>query len=76
MDHGVDPGLDLGVGGVAGKPEAGRVPQRLPDGEIGMEDVVLWHIADPSPEEIVVAVEIEPADDQPSGGGDGLAVEH
>ena len=41
-----------------------------------MEDVVLWHIADPSPEEIVVVVEVEPADDEPPGGGDGLAVEH
>ena len=75
VDHRVDPGLDLGVGGVAGEPEPGRVPQRLPDGEVGMEDVVLWHIPDPSAEQIVVVVEIEPADDEPAGGGDGLAVE-
>ena len=75
VDHRADPGLDLGVGGVAGEPEPGRVPQRLPDGEVGMEDVVLWHIPDPSAEQIVVVVEIEPADDEPAGGGDGLAVE-
>ena len=75
VDHRVDSGLDLGVGGVAGEPEPGRVPQRLPDGEVGVEDVVLWHIPDPSPEQIVVVVEIEPADDEPPGGGDGLAVE-
>ena len=41
-----------------------------------MEDVVLWHIPDPSPEQIVVVVEIEPADNEPAGGGDGLAVEN
>ena len=36
-----DAALDFRVGHVAREPEPRGVPQRLPDGEVGVEDVVL-----------------------------------
>ena len=56
--HLVDPAGPFGRAGVPGEPELGRVSQRAARGQLGVQDVVLGHQADPVPQLRVVGVQV------------------
>lgn len=69
-DHLVDPGLAFGLGGVLREAQFGGVGEGAPDGELGVQDVVLRDEADTAAQLGVVAVEVAPVvqDGAPVGG--------
>ena len=56
--HLVDPAGSLGRARVPREPELGRVPQRAARGQLGVQDVVLGHQADPVAQLRVVGVQV------------------
>ena len=74
-DHSPDAGGDLIVGGVVRQPKPCGIPKRLPNCEIGVQNIVLRHVADPAPEQFVVGVKVEAADGNLAGSRHELAVE-
>lgn len=69
-DHLVDPGLAFGLGGVLWEAQFGGVGEGAPDGELGVQDVVLGDESDAAAQFGVVAVEVAPVveDGAPVGG--------
>ena len=68
-------GVDLFVAGVGRQAEPGGVVERLVDGELREDDVVLRDISDVSAEGVVVLVEVGSVEEALSFAGDRVAVE-
>ncbi len=69
LQHLFDADLEFVRTEIAGQTEPRRIDQRTFDRQLGMNDVVLWQIADRGPEEAHVWVEINAIEGDPAAAG-------